>query len=73
MNWVDAIRDPWIVAAAVFTLGLLVTGLVLLVTTGRRWHDRHHTDRTELMCDHCMTRWRGGVAPPLRVFGDPRR
>lgn len=57
----------------VFVVGSLVMIAFIGFTTTRRWHDKHHVNRTELMCDHCRERFTQGGAPPLRVLGDPRR
>jgi hypothetical protein len=66
---------PLIVGLATFLLGALGLSVVMAVTTSKPWHDRHHTNRSELMCDHCRERRRisPGTAPRLRVLGEPRR
>jgi hypothetical protein len=52
-----------------------VMAAVMAVTTTQRWHDRHHQQRSELMCDHCRERLRANPAsaPRMRVLGEPRR
>lgn len=55
-----ALRDPWIVLGASFTLGLLLLACGLLVTSTQRWHDRRHTARgvtDPIGCDHCRRDW----------------
>ena len=71
----EVLRDPVIVAMSVFVVGALVMAVVMAVTTTRRWHDRRHQSRSELMCDHCRERRRISPesAPRMRVLGESRR
>lgn len=64
-----------ILGLLVFVTGAAVMVLFIAATTTRRWHDRHHQSRSELMCDHCRDRRNDDPlnSPPLRVLGDPRR
>jgi hypothetical protein len=71
---------PWWTCAAGGVLLLLLLGLSLLALVHtRRWHERYHRVRTELMCDHCTARFVEATrshrhdAPPLRPSGSPRR
>lgn len=51
-----AIRDPWVVVAAAFMLGLLVPAVVLAVANTKRWHTGRHVRRgvsDPIDCDHC--------------------
>lgn len=68
------LRDPVIVGLAVFVVGALTMAVVMAVTSTRRWHDRHHQNRSELMCDHCRERRQSNPesAPRMRVLGERR-
>lgn len=71
----ELMTDPIIVFTVVFILGTAVMMCFIAATTTRRWHDHHHQNRSELMCDHCRDRRDelGAAAPPLRVLGEPRQ
>lgn len=72
----ELLTDPIIVFSVVFVLGAAMLVCFITATTTRRWHDRHHQSRSELMCDHCRARHESlgpNAAPPFRVLGDPRR
>lgn len=66
--------DPFIVGVSVFLIGALALVIVLAVTSTQRWHDRHHQQRSELMCDRCRDRMRFNpeAAPRMRVLGERR-
>lgn len=66
--------DPFIVGVSVFLIGAVALVVALGVTSTQRWHDRHHTARSELMCDHCRDRLRQSPAsaPRMRVLGERR-
>jgi hypothetical protein len=66
--------DPFIVGVGVFLIGTVVMVVALTVTTQRRWHDRHHQARGELMCTWCRDRQRQNPAsaPRMRVLGERR-
>lgn len=74
MTAIDVLTDPIIVGLSTFILGALVLAVAMAVTSTRRWHDRHHQNRSELMCDHCLERRHANPssAPRMRVLGERR-
>lgn len=75
MTVTDFLLEPFIIGTAVFMFGTAVMVIFIAATTTRRWHNKHHQNRSELMCDHCRERRNTDPlnAPPLRVLGEPRR
>lgn len=63
-------------------IGTFVGGVwllcILLANNSKKWHDKHHTHHSELMCDHCKHRtYHSGYSMsevlrrwPMRIFSE---